>query len=51
MIERSREIGTIRRLLELNPVVGIFGAIGISYLVTGAAAWWVIERVLDKHGA
>ncbi|MDW7761225.1 MAG: MATE family efflux transporter [Acidobacteriota bacterium] len=36
---------------RLFGIPGIFGAIGISYFVTGAAAWWVIERVLDKHGA
>jgi putative MATE family efflux protein len=30
-------------------VTGIFGAIGISYLITGAVAWFVIERVLVRY--
>ena len=30
-------------------IPGIFGAIGISYFVTGGVAWYVINRVLDRH--
>jgi putative MATE family efflux protein len=30
-------------------VTGIFGAIGISYLITGAVAWLVIQRVLVRY--
>ena len=31
-------------------ISGVFGAIGLSYLVTGAAAWLVIARVLPRSG-
>jgi putative MATE family efflux protein len=30
-------------------VTGIFGAISISYLITGGVAWFVIERVLVRY--
>ena len=34
---------------RLIGITGIFGAIGISYLITGGVAWIVIERVLAPY--
>ena len=34
---------------RLIGITGIFGAIGISYLITGGVAWMVIDRVLTRY--